>query len=70
MYGYRTARSMKSQELWDFAQRLCGKLWWRLGWGLLLLSAAVMLLLLGRETAAVGIGGAVLLGIQILTMLG
>lgn len=70
MYGYRTARSMKSQELWDFAQRLCGKLWWRLGWGLLLLSAAVMLLLLSRETAAVGIGGAVLLGIQILTMLG
>ena len=49
LYGYRTARSMKSQELWDFAQRLCGKLWWRLGWGLLLLSAAVMLLLLGRR---------------------
>ena len=70
LYGYRTARSMKSQELWDFAQQFCGRLWWRLGWGLLLLSAAVMLLLRGWETAAVGIGGAALLGVQILVLLG
>lgn len=70
LYGYRTARSMKSQELWNFAQQLCGRLWWRLGWGLLLLSAAVMLLLRGWKTAAVGIGGAALLGVQILALLG
>ena len=70
LYGYRTARSMKSQELWDFAQQLCGRLWWRMGWGLLLLSAAVMLLLRGWKTAAVGIGGAALLGVQILALLG
>lgn len=70
LYGYRTARSMKSQELWDFAQQLCGRLWWRLGWGLLLLSAAVMLLLRGWKTAAVGIGGAALLGVQIPALLG
>lgn len=70
LYGYRTARSMKSQELWNFAQQLCGRLWWRMGWGLLLLSAAVMLLLRGWKTAAVGIGGAALLGVQILALLG
>ena len=26
-YGYRTARSMSSQEAWDFAHRVCGRLW-------------------------------------------
>lgn len=25
--GYRTARSMKSQEAWDYAQRRLGQLW-------------------------------------------
>lgn len=26
-YGYRTARSMKSPEAWDFAQACCGRVW-------------------------------------------
>lgn len=30
VYGYRTARSMKSQQTWDFAHRYCGRLWFRL----------------------------------------
>lgn len=30
-YGYRTARSMKSQAAWDFAHRYCGRLWTWLG---------------------------------------
>ncbi len=30
-HGYRTKRSMQSQEAWDFAQRYCGRLWIRLG---------------------------------------
>ena len=31
LYGYRTARSMKNQETWNFAHETCGKLWVRLG---------------------------------------
>lgn len=31
LYGYRTARSMKNQQTWDFAHRVCGKLWSRGG---------------------------------------
>ena len=31
LFGYRTKRSMKSQEAWDFAQRYFGKLWRKLG---------------------------------------
>lgn len=40
-YGYRTARSMASQEAWDFAHHEAGRLWVRMGpvlFGLILLS--------------------------------
>ena len=43
-YGYRTQRSMSSLEAWDFAHRVCGRLW--LGCG-----AVVGLLCLGLEIA-------------------
>jgi len=31
VYGYRTMRSMKNQETWDFAHQHCGKIWTRVG---------------------------------------
>ena len=32
LVGYRTSRSMKNQDTWDFAQRYMGKVWWKWGW--------------------------------------
>ena len=32
IYGYRTSRSMKNQDTWDFAQRYMGEVWWKWGW--------------------------------------
>ena len=40
VFGYRTARSMKSREAWDFAQRKMGQVWGR--WGFALLPLAVV----------------------------
>jgi uncharacterized membrane protein len=37
-YGYRTSRSMKSKETWEFAHKYCGKLWTKLGSTLLVIS--------------------------------
>lgn len=34
LYGYRTSRSMKNQDTWDFAQWYMGELWWKIGWAL------------------------------------
>lgn len=31
LYGYRTTRSMKNEQTWDFAHRYIGKLWFRIG---------------------------------------
>ncbi len=38
-FGYRTHRSMKSDETWRFAHRHCGKTWMVLGLVLLVVSA-------------------------------
>jgi len=42
--GYRTVRSMKSQEAWDFANRYSARLMLSCGIILLAVSAAIMLL--------------------------
>ena len=54
-YGYRTARSMKNQETWDFAHETCGRLWVRLGKLSFLpaLLAAVLTFGRGIETVSV-----------------
>lgn len=59
--GYRTSRSMKSMDTWKFANRHCGLLYWKTGWGMLIPSAG-LLLLLCRRPEAVFLIAAVILG--------
>lgn len=53
-YGYRTARSMKNQQTWDYAHQVCGKIWFRAGGGMLPLSLLAMLPALGWKKDGVG----------------
>lgn len=46
--GYRTSRSMKNQDTWNFAHLYCGNLWWKIGWGMLPLSVISMLPAMGK----------------------
>lgn len=46
-YGYRTTRSMKSQEAWDFAHKYIAKLW--LNAGLVLEVVSIIFLLIFRN---------------------
>ncbi len=39
--GYRTKRSMTNMDTWKFAHEYCGKLWWKFGWIMLILSVVV-----------------------------
>lgn len=39
LYGYRTARSCKSRQAWDFAHQAIGRVWRRWGLGTLAVSA-------------------------------
>ncbi|MCI9121447.1 MAG: SdpI family protein [Oscillibacter sp.] len=68
-FGYRTARSMRSQEAWDFAHAYSGRYWRRASGPLLALSLVWMCLLYGREPDTVGIFVLPLIGIQLIPFL-
>lgn len=44
LIGYRTFKSMKNKEMWDFAHKYCGKLWMLIGVILVVLSFVLYLL--------------------------
>lgn len=68
VFGYRTSRSMKNQQTWDFAQVYCGKLWWKIGWIMLPFSILGMLPAIGKNDDFVGGWGAVIMVVQILVL--
>lgn len=67
-YGYRTPRSSKNKETWDFAQRRMGEVWHSWGRRMLLPSLLPMLLVLGRDVETVGIVGLAVSGVQLVIM--
>lgn len=64
-FGYRTSRSMKSQEAWDYANRRMGEVWWKTG---LVLGASSVLVavICWRSLESVSLW---LIGFQMLAML-
>lgn len=69
LIGYRTARSRRSPEAWRFAQEYCGRLWWKIGWIMLLPSFLVHLPFLHQETDVVGIMSVVVMSLETAVML-
>lgn len=68
-YGYRTARSMGSQEAWDFAQVYFGKVWLRTGAAMLVLSVPAMLPCMGESHGKVGLWGVILCMVECVVMI-
>ena len=69
LFGYRTTRSTKNQDTWQFAHHYFGKLWYKMGIGLLVLSVAAMLPGLGKSEDAVGTLGGIVCAVQLPVML-
>ena len=69
-FGYRTKRSMKNQDTWDFAHKHFGKTWFVCGLVLIPVSLVPMFLVMGREADVVRTTGFIILGIQLVLMLG
>ncbi len=63
-FGYRTARSMKNIETWNFANNHCGRLWWKLGWILLIPSVVIQFPFYHSSQNAIGILGEIVCAIQ------
>jgi len=66
--GYRTSRSRKNQDTWNFAHLYCGKLWWRTGWVMLPLAVISMLPAIGKDEDFVGGFGAVVVTVECIIM--
>ncbi len=69
LYGYRTKRSMKNQDTWIYAQRFSGRLYFRLGLGLLPLSAAAMLFSKGQDVDTISRHATILSVVQLVLLL-
>lgn len=69
-YGYRTPRSTRNQDTWDFAHKYHGKIWFT--WGVILLPVSIMAMLLvyGKEIDTIGNWGGILCYIQLVPMVG
>lgn len=54
LFGYRTNRSMKNQETWNFAHKVIGKIWWIWGIVILIVSVVVLILFVGADNDTIG----------------
>ena len=70
VYGYRTKRSMKNMDTWKFAHEYCGKLWWKIGWIMMIVSIVVQIPFIHSSEDVIGIVGAVLCSIQLVGLIG
>ena len=68
LLGYRTTRSMKNLETWKFAHEYCGKLWWKIGWIILLPSIILHIPFYSASDNAIGTMGTILITIQIVIL--
>lgn len=70
LFGYRTAMSMKNDDIWEFAHKYCGRLWWIVGWILLFVSVIVFLIIWGKEDSVVDKTGIAALAVQVAALAG
>lgn len=70
-YGYRTKRSMFNQQTWDFAHKVCARIWRSAGWWTLIISVFITLpvLLSASDIEFIGIFCSVVVFLQIISLL-
>ena len=68
VYGYRTTRSMKNQDTWQFAHRFCGRLWKRLGCIALLITLLFTIFTWNFDEEALGYTSLALLFLQVILL--
>lgn len=70
VFGYRTPMSMKNRDTWEFAHKHCGKVWYTCGVVTLPLTIILMILVIDRNINCVGIAGLIILGVQLILLIG
>ena len=68
--GYRTASSMRNADTWKFAHEHSGRLWWKLGWLVLIPSILIHIPFYGKSDDALGIVSVILMVVQLIVLIG
>ena len=68
-FGYRTVMSMRNEETWEYAHRFFGKLWFRFGIAVGLISIIVLFFFIGKDKDTVGFAGMIICYVKLVAML-
>ena len=69
LIGYRTSRSMRNMDTWNFSHEYCGKLWWKTGWIILIPSIIFHIPFYGTDDSTIGVVGGILVTIQVIILI-
>ena len=67
--GYRTGASMKNMETWKFAHEYCGRLWWKLGWIILMPSIIIQIPFINSTEDTIGIVGGIICTVHMVVLM-
>ena len=67
--GYRTKRSMRNEDTWKFAHEYCGKIWWIMGWIMLVPSIVAQIPFYNSSYDTIGIVGGIIVAVQVVALL-
>ncbi|MDL2300188.1 SdpI family protein [Clostridiaceae bacterium OttesenSCG-928-D20] len=70
LYGYRTKRSMRNRETWEFSHKYCGRLWQTIGAIMLPLSLIGMLFVVGKGLDYVALVSSLICLVQLVVLIG
>ena len=68
VFGYRTARSMKNKNTWNFAHKYIGRLWKTLALIMLPFSIIPLFFVFGSNVDTIGTVGGIIVMIQLIPM--
>ena len=68
-FGYRTIMSMRNADTWEYAHRFFGKLWFRFGIAVGVISIIALLFVIGKDKDNVGFAGLIICYVQMAVML-
>ena len=70
VFVYRTTMSMKNKDTWLFANKYCGKIWYKAGLIMLPISFVIMLFVIGRTKDMIGMVGGIVCFVQMIPLVG
>lgn len=69
IFGYRTSRSTKNQDTWQFAHKHCGSLWWKIGLIMLIPTVLVHIPFYNSSENTIGMLATIIMIVQVAVLI-